>query len=87
VPFPKGKASDLKDPSFPPSWGLFFVVSCLPWPLLRRFMAVTSVVAMDQFLEDIRRMVRQSKSPDFVIAVLSALIAWMIVLRLRMVFS
>jgi hypothetical protein len=42
---------------------------------------------MDQFLDDIRRMIRQSRSPDIVIAVLSALIAWMIVLGLRTVFS
>jgi hypothetical protein len=42
---------------------------------------------MGQFLNDIRQMVRQSKNPDFVIAVFSALIAWMIVLGLRTVFS
>jgi len=42
---------------------------------------------MDQFLDDIRRMVLQSRNPDIVIAVLSGLIAWMIVLGLRTVFS
>jgi hypothetical protein len=45
------------------------------------------VAAMDQFLDDIRRMVRQSKNPDVVIAGFSALIAWMIVLGLRTVFG
>jgi hypothetical protein len=43
--------------------------------------------AMDQFLDDIRRVVRESKNPDVVIAGFSALLAWMIVLGLRTVFG
>jgi hypothetical protein len=58
-----------------------------PFSKAPHFFRITLVEAMDQFLDDVRRMVRRSKSPDFVIAVLSALIAWMIVLGLRTVFS
>ena len=42
---------------------------------------------MDQFLEQFRQVILQSRNPDLFIAVLSGLIAWIVTLGLRMLFG
>jgi hypothetical protein len=42
---------------------------------------------MDQFLEQFRQVVLQSRNPDLFMAVLSGLIAWIVTLGLRMLFG